>query len=261
MKVCDFYREPKSILIQHSPIIMAELGARQCYDSYHAMTPRYKEDKGLDKKDLKDHIISLLEKCPEAITEALTPNISFIREIGLLKKHESILEHCFLTFHLEFPRNVLQEISRHRIGVSPSVESTRFTLNALRFMLDNSNDDGVLSYIQENIGIQDPTLNLSSAQGLIKTLDTLNEIKQKMTNDILKNLLPENWWTKGQYTFTLRALKHMFDLRLSPGAFMPFRRLVYNMYQTLPDTYKELFAEDYVANLNDIEYKWKNQEI
>ena len=37
MKVCDFYREPKAVLLNSAPVILSELGARKCYDSYNKL--------------------------------------------------------------------------------------------------------------------------------------------------------------------------------------------------------------------------------
>jgi len=40
--------------------------------------------------------------------------------------HESVLEHCALTVRFVTDNGILRELTRHRIGVSFSVESTRF---------------------------------------------------------------------------------------------------------------------------------------
>ena len=55
----------------------------------------------------------------------------------LLKKiidlgHSSTPEHSLITYQVNgISRALLQELSRHRVGVSPSVESSRFTFKKI----------------------------------------------------------------------------------------------------------------------------------
>jgi len=295
MKCCDFYVEPKASLMQASPLVLAEIGARTCYDSYSSinidksvdldeiiqnLSPNtvchdaVKEALEILKKDVNmigvepftvEHkknktvaIKTLLEYNYPLLLNILKPNIDFIREVSILKKHESVLEHCFLTFQLEFPRNVLQEISRHRIGVSPSVRSTRYTLTQIQKMLSSGTEKDIIEdYIKNNLGVKVGQDIIAS--GMVDVLQSLE--LESLTNDFIKNFLPENWWTHGQYSMSLRAFKHMMDLRLHKSAFMPFRRLAHNMYSVIPEDYKQMFKEDYVINLNSIDYDWFNREV
>lgn len=304
MKASEFYREPQATVVQSSKLHLAELGARKCYDSYHAIDiedgvidnceefyllcadnpeayrfiDMVRFDKNTYTKDeynkAKNIMIKhVLKQEPMVIIYNMKLNIDFIRNVAIDKKHESVLEHCNITFHLEFPRNVLQEISRHRIGVSPSVKSTRYTLTELRKRYDEikkkslltsqqSELDDLRKYIESNLGIKDSGLQQITTQNLLNILHRLSEItSDKITNDFLKNILPENWWTEGQYTLSLRAFKHMMDLRLDKSAFLPFRRLAFHMFNALPYEYKELFKNDYEELILNIDEQWKNKEI
>lgn len=286
MKICDFYREPKAVLLNSAPVILSELGARKCYDSYNKLNIDFVKDnidfyknmfsedeniqeylKDMEQLDqLKPYFIrKLLKKHPKQLIDNCIPNIDFIRKIGIHDGHESVLEHTTLTFDLEFQRNVLQEISRHRIGVSPSVKSTRYTITALKkkYQEYKSTKNIYLfeDYIYINSGINDSGLIQKTAEYVVNAMEILENHQQNLTNDVVKNILPEHWWTSGQYTMNVRSLKNMFDLRVSNGVFFPFRKLCYNMWQTLPEDIRGIFKDDYDDDFRDIEDYWNNKEI
>lgn len=297
----DFYREPTAELLWSSPTILSEIASRNCYDSYFLLdidfvfknTERFFDmfqdntvitrflnmvldiknniqcDDELFKSLKPTFVKELLQKRPDIIINESKPNNKFIRGVGIDKKHASVLEHIYISFRLEFPRNVLQEISRHRLGVSPSVKSTRYTLTTLKkkyinYVENNENIElarDLCNYLSDNYGIKDLDIvnmtNVYMFKSLKKMMLDSNEIK----NDYIKNILPEHWWTVGHYTMNLRALKHMFDLRLNTNAFLPFRRLCYNMYKSLPEDIKIIFQDDYSEILNNINTVWENDEV
>lgn len=293
----DFYREPVAQLLWHSPIILAELASRNCYDSYFLLDIDFVShnierfygmfqtnheivrlldmirDNNIDSEEIKRikpmFVKELLMKNPSIIINESKPNIDFIRKVGIDKNHASVLEHINLSFRLEFPRNVLQEISRHRIGVSPSIKSTRYTLTALKKKFSNyieHDEDHSLGldiekYLHENYGIKDNDIIQSTNIYMFKVLKMLSSKNDNFSNDYIKNILPEHWWSVGNYTINLTAFKHMMDLRLSSSAFMPFRRLAYNMFNSLPVELKGIFKDDYDEMLADINNKWENQEV
>ena len=58
----------------------------------------------------------------------------YIEKIIKHKNHTSIGEQLVITYRInQFPRNVLQEISRHRIGVSPAIRTTRHRVGFFAF--------------------------------------------------------------------------------------------------------------------------------
>jgi len=297
----EFYREPVAELLWHSPIILSEIASRNCYDSYFLLdidfvfknTERFFEmfhdnpiivrflnmvldiknniscDDELFKSLKPTFVKELLQKRPDIIVNESKPNVKFIRSVGIDKNHASVLEHIYLSFRLEFPRNVLQEISRHRIGVSPSVKSTRYTLTTLKKKYINyveNNEDNemgreICNYLSDNYGIREPDIVNMTNMYIFKTLKRMMTESNEIKNDYIKNVLPEHWWTVGHYTMNLRSFKHMMDLRLSNNAFYPFRRLCYNMYKSLPEDIKMIFSDDYSEIINNIDMIWENDEV
>ena len=309
MKYCEFYKEPKASLLFNSPIILAEMGARNCYESFHAMDidilkafdcdgakefhkalqiddrelnvewvrfTNYFFDKDFDNKEYKElktyFLTKLMEYNPERIIKYAKPNTKFIRSIALENGHDSTIEHVNLTFRLEMPRNVLQELSRHRLGISPSVKSTRYTLTTLikafkRYVkyFEDHGEGGMYEDIykkrfQESMGVLDIDIQDIDFEGFTKKLMILSRKGITLKNDIVKNVITEHWWCNGQYTMNLRALTNLFNLRLDGSAFLPFRMLAHNIYMALPDVFKSVYKEDYDANIKGIEEIW-NSEI
>ena len=296
MKYNEFYREPVAKLISATPLSLIELSARNCYDSFggvkldiKGLYAEYDEDiydipnrdtlSKLRKKHGRDYDAIRVDLIEYGLlfdyTNYIIPNTKFIREIGINKNHSSILEHGVLHFRLEFPRNVLQEISRHRVGVSPSIKSTRYTLTRLKklydetpinnvsdIMLIKNNYSEIKQYLHDNYGVRGKDMINSTDEYFFALLNDLYLANDnKLSNDFLKNILPEHWWTVGHYTINLRSFKHMMDLRLNKSAFMPFRRLAYEMYEQLPSDYKEIFKDDYKVNLESINNKWLNEDM
>ena len=226
-------------------------------------THAYKDDgyemlknDSLYKKYHAELVTLLLDTAGVNLTEVFVPNISFIKKVIFGEHHESIAEHANFTFRLRFPRNVLQELSRHRIGVSPSVRSTRYTMNEgiklyekTTVALDIECDriilvDNFKKWFYDNCGIANEELCLTQYRNFTDSLDTLSDSGIELTQDIVKNILPEHWFTSGTYTMNLRALSNLFRLRLmGKHVFQPFANLAVKIYEELPDDYKKLFDE------------------
>ena len=149
--------------------------------------------------------------------------------------HTSTLEHSRITFQIELSRGCLQELSRHRIGVSPSVQSTRYTLKKiiktedLNSFLFNSGDEAV------------DYLALSQLSALKDLLESYPDIK----NDVLKYAIPEALLVNEIITFNMRSFREFLKLRLSEKAHFEIRRLAKDMIDVLPEDYK-IFIEDLI---------------
>jgi len=293
MDFSKFYVEPKSSLIFSSPLLLAEISARQCYDSFDYLDFNYEKisddmydkiikfynddiyskdeliknivnfnnlsskDKDIIKNMKKDILKYLFSKYPDVVLNNTNVNVEFIRGLGINKKHESILEHVVLTFKIEYPRNVLQELSRHRIGVSPSVKSTRYTLTELRKMFKNKNSfSDILEYVIKNSGLQDDDINEILTSYLISNLNHFEKIGIDITNDNIKNILPEHWLTSSIHTMSLRAFINLMNLRVGDKVFLPFRKLVLNMFNVLPLDVKELLNGLYNDDIENLKKIW-----
>lgn len=228
------YIKPKVTLLYSTPLYLVEIASRKCYDS-------------LDRLNFKGDM---------SVFSEIDTNIPFIRQISINKGHSSVLEHSSVTFEITFQRNVLHELSRHRIGISPSVKSTRYTLKEMiklyKAMNDTQTDyENFLNYLESNFGIYDKELTDNTIEYIIKEMDILHN-SDMLTNDNLKNILPEHWLTSGIYTMNVRSLMNLFNLRLDRSAFLPFRFLAYEIYNSLPVEIDELFNGAYDRDITDI---------
>ena len=178
-------------------------------------------------------------------------DFNLIKRVGFQMKHESVLEHNLIVFEFEASRALLQELSRHRISVSPTVKSTRYTLKEL------NNEDmftwligrdklyerasKYLYFVKDKEGNIHNPLNNASIQGLeiIRQL-----IQAGHSNDEVKYALPEAFKFKGQYSFNLRSLLHLLKLRIDKSALHEFRLLCVEIIDSLPEDYKELVLLD-----------------
>ena len=95
-------RNIKVTLLHHTPLYIASLGARTCWDSF-------------DKSDTIDEIIG-------------SRDLDLLDRVVNQYHHASIAEHISFNFFIDgISRACLQEWSRHR-HMSQSVESTRYTM-------------------------------------------------------------------------------------------------------------------------------------
>lgn len=221
-----------------SPISLIVNGIRTCYSSFG------NSDSYFD--DIGNYVLGDKDK-------AL---ISKIISSG----HHSVLEHQSYTFYIEgMSRGCLQELSRHRIGVSPSVKSTRYTLKQLKneepfidYIINDKSTTTIMHHDRAKkyiVYTDDSYVDNFS----IKALENIRLVVDSNTpNDIAKYCLPESFKTSGQYTFNARSLIHLFELRMSPRALKEFRELACCIYFSIPDDYKFMFTnyinKEYIEN-------------
>ena len=157
---------------------------------------------------------------------------SLIRNI-LKRGHTSTLEHSLYTFHIVgVSRALLQELARHRIGIGISVESTRYTLKRI---LNGEKFEEIL------INTEDDDLNeliFSHFRKLVRLIK-----QKKLTNDIAKYGITENYPVTLQMSFNARSLRHFIQLRSSKAAFKEIRKLANNFKDLIPNDHM-IFFED-----------------
>jgi len=174
-------------------------------------------------------------------------DFDLIKRVGFKMKHESVLEHSLIVFEIEASRALLQELSRHRIGISPTIKSTRYTLKELKkeksFTIYDYVDkdfykyDEVIRASKYVIFTNDVYTDLQIIESLEKVRFLINLHK---SNDIAKYALPEAFKFKGQYSLNLRALVHLLELRTNKDVLPEFQQLCVDIIDALPDDYKEL---------------------
>lgn len=186
-------------------------------------------------------VIKAIRKCwksNELSDSDYVNDILGVKDSGLLRaiirsKHESTLEHSQLTFEIDgISRALLQELSRHRIGVSPSVESTRYTMNKI---LNNNDISNCL------VKTNNPKIDSLNEEHMTKLLEIIKE--DGLTNDVAKYGLVEAYKVSEIITFNFRSFRHFLELRTSNRALKEIRELAFEMVKCLPDKYLILIED------------------
>lgn len=196
-------------------------------------------------------VIRAIRKCYES--EPRSDNmgekdIALVRQI-IKSGHHSVLEHIQFVLDIDgVSRGLLQQFARHRIGVSPSVRSTRYTLGKIK---------------KEEYPFTSSTGLPATDKYLVKTgnqfvdynsLVQLEEVRQGaldgICNDDLKYMLPESFVTSMIVTFNARSLRHFFELRLDSHAHWEIRKLAQEILNALPREYSLLFEDVAATHIN-----------
>ena len=152
-------------------------------------------------------------------------NISDDKKLKLIKSciesgHDSVLEHTQFTFAIEgVSRSLLAQISRHRIGVSFSVQSQRYV------NLENTFDYVIPDTLQDEGDLQAYFTN-----AMLQCHENYKElINKEVKPEDCRAGLPNAWCTNMVITFNLRSLIHLCNLRLCNHAQSEIRQLVKEM--------------------------------
>ena len=164
-------------------------------------------------------------------------DFDLIKRVGFKYKHESVLEFVDIVYHIECSRAMLQELARHR-HISLTVKSTRYTLKELKNI--EPTDEVLKEYLVITSNKNVDKLSIEQLK------DIVIDIKDNAlgSNDIAKYCLPEAFKTELQLKTNLRELLHILKLRTSKDALWEFRQVAYQMFNVLPDEYKELILCD-----------------
>ena len=122
----------KVTLLHHTPLYIASLGARTCWDSFDKSdTCRH----GNYKEPSTEFGVYECLDCGSTDTETIEigpKDLALLDRVGNQFHHGSILEHISFNFFIDgISRACLQEVSRHRVA-SLSVKSSRYTISELR---------------------------------------------------------------------------------------------------------------------------------
>ena len=230
----------KVTLLHHTPLYIASLGARTCWDSF-------------DKSDTDELVKQLIEDfmIDEAVGEVFESNDELIeyyvrantigsKDLDLLDRvvnqyhHASIAEHISFNFFIDgISRACLQEVSRHR-HTSLSVKSSRYTLKELK-----SEDSFTTNALEGRVRAEkylfmtiDETVNRSS----VLALENLrSHIQTGTSNDIAKYCMPEAFRTQLTWSINLRSLQNFLSLRTDKKALPEIQHLAKLIYEALPE--------------------------
>ena len=198
-------------LIHSTPPNIVVKAIRMCHDSF-------------DKMDSNEYKIGENDK-------------NLIRKIVLEKGHESVAEHCSFNWEI----NGLSEYAhvhliRHRIGVSFSVQSTRYT------------------FVKNFLNSKEPVENFVVDSGNQELMAATNEYMEKIRSiyqknptinkDVINQHIPRLYMMDLITTFNIRSLRHFIKLRNSKAAHYEIREVAKKMLEILRQTEYNIFLED-----------------
>lgn len=184
----------------------------------------------------RDIVINAIRTCWQSFDKSDSfgeSDLKLLRNI-IRKGHTSTLEHCNYVFFIEgITRACLQEVARHRVGVSLSVESTRYTLKKI---LNGEMDI-------EDVMVPTPNMKLNALiyEHMHKLCELIEE--EGLTNDVAKYGICENYPVCLQMTFNVRSLRHFIALRGSKAAHFEIRELANQFLAAIPSDHAPFFQD------------------
>lgn len=148
-----------------------------------------------------------------------------LQRVAIKNNHSSTIEFTDFMFEIEASTKVLLEMTRHRVGVSYAVKSSRYTLNKGEVVFEKSKDTLVNSM-----------------------LDAILEIIQEaldngLSNDDVALLLPQAYQYRWVAKFNARSLRHFLNLRTDKSAHYHIREVAAMMFEVLPEEVKFMFED------------------
>lgn len=168
--------------------------------------------------------------------DRITENSSeiFIRNI-IKRGHESVLEHCSISFLLTVSRACSHQLVRHRIA-SYSQESQRY----INYKKQNEVRIIIPSSIEQ---LDDQNLQQMFVGAIKTSILTYDFFVQKMKPEDARYLLPNCVATDIVCTFNLRELRHIIKIRTDNKAQWEIRH-VFNEILSLMKINIPIFFED-----------------
>ena len=156
-------------------------------------------------------------------------------------KHKSVAEMAVYWFDIDgISRACLQELARHRTA-RLTVKSSRYTLKELKDAPENSMNNFLVSCgdkIADGYNFQQLQLLRSG-------------LKEGVSNDKMKYMLPEAFKTRLQWQIDGRNLQNFLELRTSKDALWEIQNLARAIYDALPSEHRYLYEECVKGNTND----------
>lgn len=173
-------------------------------------------------------------------------DMSLAKRVAFGYNHNSVLEHSLIVFDVKASSKFLLELSRHRVGVSMTVKSSRYTLRKSALEYEKTNYEKIDKVLEQ----------------LINNINELLKDKDLPLDEIAM-LLPQAYLYDLQLTFNLRSLNHFFVLRLSKSAHRTIRDIAFSMFISLPEDYKELLSsnEELLSLIKEAELTNKIQNM
>lgn len=181
---------------------------------------------------------------------------ALIDRVGNKMKHASTLEHIIVQLDIsDISRALLQEWSRHRIGMSQTVKSSRYTLKELKeeepfTFYDVCRDNCTFEYLPTPDAFVRAskyvvyTGNDMVDEAILFNLEELRElIAAGVSNDVAKYAMPDAYKTSLTCSINFRSLQNLLYLRSAPSALWEFRELAQAIFEAIPEEYQFLLKD------------------
>jgi thymidylate synthase (FAD) len=238
--------KPKVKLKYITPLVICSDAIRQCHQSQDRSDTRQTQDEAVTEAIMEDNYGFDSRSIIGSKDKAL------IDRVGVKFKHESTLEHIVVSLDIsDISRALLQEWSRTR-HMSQTVQSSRYTLGALK------DESSFISYDgsgREDMFINDEQWDRASKYIVLTgddrtdynsviMLDMLRiNILSGTSNDITKYNMCEALKTSLTATINFRSLRNMLSLRSDKSALYEYRLLTREIYNAIPEEYHFLLEE------------------
>lgn len=166
--------------------------------------------------------------------ESIEDSLKFVLDKMKLG-HGSPLEHVIFTFDVTIDRGILAEWTRHRIGSSYSISSTRY----IKY------DSDIECIMPTQLRTVDLFLQDIFIKGVEEACNSYQELlRNNVSPQNARGVLPQCLKVKGIITHNLRALLHLLDLRYFGKAGTPhpdFKYVMSKLYNVLLQYYPHIF--------------------
>jgi len=228
-------------LIHITPLWLISNGIRYSHNNHNLSDSYWVDGMGTEciycgSQELEESInkdgstnASICKSCGSNLQHHIgSKDFNLIKRVGFHMNHSSVLEHSLIVFDIELSTKALLEFTRHRVGISYTVTSSRYALDTMGIEFEDTKDHRI-NTILNNIKLE---------------VDELLENSSKKDFDQLAMLLPQAFIYKMQVSFNLRSLVHFLKLRTNKSAHYSIRKIAFQMIDALPLEYQELVLLD-----------------
>ena len=174
-----------------------------------------------------------------------TPQSGYLRKSIIEHKHESVIEHVSVNFAVSgLARSTLIELSRHRVGVSMSVRSTRFTDDYFEFLIPASirDDEEAVERFKELCYASVEVYNDQISRLEQRDMEDVESktLQRKRLREAARNILPHALTSDLLLTLNARSIRHIVELRSNEHADMDFREFANALFYAADSVIPEL---------------------
>jgi len=163
----------------------------------------------------------------------------------LTSKHLSVVEHCSMTFAVkDVSRTLLAQYSRHRIGVSLSVQSQRYVSEQ-----SSKNENGLFGHVIPQTILENEGARARYAKAMEQMQQAYDELLDMgIAKQDARFVLPGGACTNFVTTLNLRSFMDVYEKRVvTPGAQWEIREMLVRMRDLL--VAEEPWLDKYISSV------------